>query len=81
MNKDITLDEIIAGRLTRLLRINEHLLDQNKELENKIKVLKVNLNHTQTILNDTLDDINNRLKILEIDANLPIPDRPVFLGF
>ncbi len=81
MNKQEIFDEEIAQRLTRLLAINEHLIESNKTLEDKIKVLKVNLDHTHNILNKTIDDINKRIKTLEIDANLPIPDFPIFLGF
>ncbi len=74
-------DEEIAKDLMRLIAINENLIETNKTLENKIKVLKVNLDHTQKILNKTIDEMNKRIKTLEIDANLPIPDLPVFLGF
>ena len=81
MNNNEIFNEEITERLTQLLTINENLIESNEILSHKIKVLKLNLSHTQKILNKTIDEMNKRIKTLEIDANLPIPDFPVFLGF
>lgn len=81
MNNNEIFNEEISEQVTQLLMINENLIESNEILSHKIKVLKLNLAHTQKILNKTIDDLNKRIKTLEIDAGLPIPDFPVFLGF